>query len=132
MTNKDNKINLSEVQDRISKIISTMSDIEMRKLLIGLEKWQHARRNSKREYPRKETSIYAFMEADDLSFKDFIKNVSSGGLFIETEVPMYVNKEIFIRFLHPDTGMLNRITGKIVRVDSKGFGVEFDEPRPGI
>jgi len=132
VTNKNNKISLSEVQNRISKIMSTMSDIEMRKLLMGLEKWQQARRISKREHPRKDTSIYAFLEADDLSFKDFIKNVSSGGLYIETEAPLSINKEIFIRFLDPDTGTLTRVTGKIVRVDSKGLGVEFDEPRPGI
>jgi hypothetical protein len=132
MTNIDNKISLSEVQNRLSKIISTMSEIEMRKLLIGLEKWQQANRTSKREYLRKGTSIYAFLEADDLSFSDFIKNVSSGGLYIETEAPLSVNKEIFIRFLHPDTGTLTRVTGKIVRVDSKGLGVEFDKPRSDI
>ena len=132
MTNRDNKISLSEVQNRISKIMSTMSEIEMRKLLMGLEKWQQAKRTSKREYPRKDTSIYAFLDADDLSFNDLIKNVSSGGLYIETEAPLSVNKELFMRFFHPDTGTLTRATGKIVRVDSKGLGVQFDEPRSDI
>jgi len=132
MINIDNKISLSEVRNRLSKIISTMSEIEMQKLMMGLEKWQQAKRTSKREHPRKDTSIYAFLEADDLSFSDFIKNVSSGGLYIETEAPLSVNKEIFIRFLHPDTGALTRATGKIVRVDSKGIGIQFDEPRFGI
>ena len=109
-----------------------MSETEMRRLLMGLEKWQQAKRTSKREYPRKDASIYAFLEADDLSFSDFIKNISSGGLYIETEAPLSVNKELFIRFLHPDTGTLTRVTGKIVRVDSKGLGVEFDKPRSDI
>lgn len=132
MTNKNNKMNLSEVKHRISKIISLMSETEMQKLLLGLEKWQQARRASKRAYPRKDTSIYAFLEADDLSFSDFIKNISSGGLYIETEASLSVNKEIFIRFLHPDTGTLTRVTGKIIRIDSKGLGIQFDEPRASI
>ena len=106
-----------------------MSETEMRKLLKGLEKWQQSSRLSKREHPRKDTSIYAFLEADGFSFNDFIKNLSSGGLYIETETPLTVNKELFIRFLHPETGTLTRVTGKIVRVDSKGLGVQFEEPR---
>ena len=132
MTNKNNKISLSEIKNRILKIISTMPKTEMQKLLIGLEKWQQVKRISKREHPRKDTSIYAFLEADDLSFRDFIKNISSGGLYIETESPLSIDKKIFMRFLHPNTGTLTRVTGKIVRVDSKGLGVELDEPRPDI
>ena len=132
VANNDNKIDIKKVRSRILEIISSMSEIEMRKLLKGLEKWQQASRISKREHPRKDTSIYAFLEADDLSFNDFIKNVSSGGLYIETEAPLSVNKELFIRFLHPETGTLTRITGKIVRVDSKGLGVQFDDPRSDL
>jgi hypothetical protein len=109
-----------------------MSEIELQKLLKGLEKWQETSRISKREHPRKDVSVYAFLEADDHSFNDFIKNISSGGLYIETEAPLALDKELFIRFLHPDTGTLTRITGKIVRIDEKGLGVQFDEPRSDL
>ncbi|UCD30828.1 MAG: PilZ domain-containing protein [Desulfobacterales bacterium] len=132
MANNDNKTDINDVRSRLSKIISSMSEIELQKLLKGLEKWQASSRVSKRKHPRKDASIYAFLEADDLTFNDFIKNVSSGGLYIETEAPLSVNKELFIRFLHPDTGSLTRITGKIVRVDAKGFGIQFEEPRPDL
>ena len=53
-------------------------------------------------------------------------------LYIETETSLSINKAIFIRSLHPDTGGLTRITGKIVRVDANGLGVEFEEPQPDI
>jgi len=132
MTNNNKKTGINGIRSQISKIISSMSEIELQKLLKGLEKWHQSSRISKREYPRKGASIFAFLEADDLSFNDFIKNVSSGGLYIETEAPLSVNKELFIRFLHPDTGTLTRVTGKIVRVDSKGLGVQFDEPRSDL
>lgn len=121
-----------EIRARISKIISSMSEIELQKLLKGLEKWQETSRISKRVHPRKDISVYAFLEADDLSFNDFIKNISSGGLYIETEAPLSVDKELFIRFLHPDTGVLTRVTGKIVRVDADGIGVQFEEPRSDL
>jgi hypothetical protein len=121
-----------EIRARISKIISSMSEIELQKLLLGLEKWQETSRISKRAHPRKDISVYAFLEADDLSFNDFIKNISSGGLYIETEAPLSVDKELFIRFLHPDTGALTRVTGKIVRVDVDGIGVQFEKPRSDL
>ena len=126
------RTDIKAIRSRISKIISSMTDLELKKLLKGLEKWQEASRISKREHPRKNTSIYAFLESDDFSFNDFIKNVSSGGLYIETETPLSVDSELFIRFLHPDTGSLTRVSGKIVRVDAKGLGVRFNEPRSDL
>jgi Tfp pilus assembly protein PilZ len=131
MTNQ-NKTDIKYIRSRISKIISSMSELELQKLLKGLEKWQETSRISKRVHPRKDISVYAFLEADGLSFNDFIKNISSGGLYIETEAPLSLDKELFIRFLHPDSGTLTRITGKIVRVDAKGFGVQFEEPRSDL
>ena len=128
MATNNNELSLTEVQNRISEIIKTMSKAEMIKLLKGLEKWQQSKLINKREHHRKNTSIYAFGEMDNLTFRDFIKNLSAGGLFIETETPLIVDKELFIRFLHPDSGNLTKITGKIVRVDSKGIGVKFDKP----
>ncbi|MCJ2534310.1 MAG: PilZ domain-containing protein, partial [Candidatus Thermoplasmatota archaeon] len=59
-------------------------------------------------------------------------NLSAGGVFIETEIPLSVNKELFMRFLHPDSGALIKVAGKIARIDSKGVGVKFDKPRSDI
>jgi hypothetical protein len=109
-----------------------MSEIEIRKLLKGLEKWQQSKLADKREHFREHTSIYAFFETNSLSFKDFIKNLSAGGLFIENGIPLSVNRELFISFLHPDFGTLIKLAGKIVRIDSKGIGVKFDQPRSDI
>ncbi len=132
MENNDNKINIKEVRIRIYEIISSMSDVEIRKLQKGLEKWQRSKFSNNREHSREDTSVYAFFETNDLSFKDFIKNLSAGGVFIETQIPLSVDKELFMRFLHPDSGALIKVAGKIARIDSKGVGVKFDKPRSDI
>ncbi len=132
MANNDNKNNIKEVRLRIYEIISSMSEVEIRKLLKGLEKWEQYKFSDNREHSREDTSVYAFFETNDLSFKDFIKNLSAGGVFIETQIPLSVNKELFIRFLHPDSGALIKVAGKIARIDSKGVGVKFDKPRSDI
>jgi Tfp pilus assembly protein PilZ len=131
-TTNRKKNSIEEVHSRTSEIISSMSEIKTQKLLKGLEKWQQSKLADKREHSREHTSIYAFFETNGLSFKDSIKNLSAGGLFIETGIPLSVNRELFISFLHPDYGTLIKVAGEIVRTDSKGIGVKFDQPRSDI
>ena len=57
MTNNDNKNNIKEVRSRIYEIISNMSEVETRKLLKGLEKWQQSKLADKREHSREDTSV---------------------------------------------------------------------------
>jgi Tfp pilus assembly protein PilZ len=132
MTNKANKISLSEVQNRIFEIIDSMPEIEMRNFLIGLEKWKQSKHNHRRKHPRKDTSIYALFETNGLSFREYIKNLSDSGLFIDTNIPVSSNNKLFVQFVHPDSKNVVRLNGKIVRVDSKGLGIQFDKPRSDI
>ena len=125
MVNDDNKMDIKEVQSRISEIISGMSEAERRKLLKGLEKWQQSRPPDKREHHRKYASIYAICATKDCNFRDFTKNVSSGGIFIETDTTLSVNEDLFMTLLHSSFEVTIRAGGKIVRVDPKGIGVKF-------
>jgi len=132
MGNNSNELDINEVHDRISKIISSMSEAEILKLLKGLEKWEKSKFVYKRKHYRKHSSLYAICEANRCYFRDNIKDVSAGGLFIETETPLSINEELFITFFHPDSKVPIKITGKIVRVDPKGVGVELYDTIPDI
>ena len=125
MPNDDNKIDIKEVRSRIFEIISGMPEAESRKLLKGLERWQQSRPPEKREHPRKYASIYAICETRDCNFRDFTKNISAGGVFIETETSLSVNEGVFITLLHSSFEVPIRAGGKIVRVDPKGIGIKF-------
>ena len=122
----------NEIQRRIFEIIDSMHEIEIRKLLIGLEKWQQTNNNSRRKYPRKNISIYALFKTNGLSFREYIKNLSASGLYIETGIPISNNNELFMQFIHPESKHLIKIKGEIVRTDPNGIGVKFDEPDPRI
>ncbi|MBW1693505.1 MAG: PilZ domain-containing protein [Deltaproteobacteria bacterium] len=99
---------------------------------MGLEKWKQSKLNGRRKYLRKDTSIYAFFKNNGLSFREYVKNVSAGGLFIETSIPISVNNELFMQFFHPDSKKLIKVNGEIIRIDSNGIGVKFDKPQPHI
>jgi len=144
MGNYFNKLGINEVHDQISIIISDMSEAEIQKLLDsiseagiqkllkGLEKRRQSGLVDKRKYYRRHSSIYAICETDQCYFRDFIKDVSAEGLFIETETPLSIGDELFISFFHPDSKISIKTTGKIVRVDPKGVGVKLYDTIPDI
>ena len=132
MKNDDNKMDIKEVRSRISEIISRMSEAESRKLLKGLEKWQQSRPPDKRKHHRKYVSIYAICETKNCNFRDFTKNVSSGGVLIETNTTLSANEDVFMTLLHSSFEVPIRAGGKIVRVDPKGIGVKFENTMHSI
>jgi len=144
MGNYFNKLGINEVHDQLSRIISNMSEAEIQKLLDsiseagiqkllkGLEKRRQSKRVDKRKYYRRHSSIYAICETNQCYFRDFIKNVSVEGVFIETETPLSIEEELFISFFHPDSKISIKTTGKNVRVDPKGVGVKSYDTIPYI
>ena len=125
-----------ELQARILKIIPSLSEEQMRTLLIRLEKWQEPepedetehRFREKRRYPRKETSIFTICETEAENFREYTKNTSPGGVFIETASSMSVDEEVFLTLFHASFDTPIRARGKIVWVNPKGMGVEFNNP----
>jgi len=132
MANNDNKFSSEEVYDRILVIISSLSEEQRRKLLSGLEKWQQFNFAEKRKYHRKKTFIRAECSLNRCTFTDFIQNLSASGLFIESRFPFFIGEELSLTFSLTDIEDPVKITGKIVRVDSKGIGVQFEELLPDI
>lgn len=136
MENDYDRMRIAELQARILEIIPTLSEEQMRTLLRGLDKWQQPKSDDaqqpeyyeKRRYPRKETSIYTICETDTDNFREYTKNTSSGGVFIETASSMSVNEEVFMTLFHASFDTPIRARGKIVWVNPKGMGVEFNSP----
>ena len=135
MENNNNTSSIAEVQSRIFQIISAMTEAQKRKLLIALEKWQSkfddqqkSKPKDKRKYYRKPISVYAICETNNRNFRDFTKNISLGGAFIETKTNLSLDDGLFMTLFHTSFEAPVRTSGKIVRVDSKGVGVKFIKP----
>ena len=95
-----------------------------------MEKWQQSNLVENRKYHRKKTFIRAECTLNRFVYTDFIQNLSASGLFIETQLPIFVGEELSLTFSLTDIEDHVKITGKIVRVDSKGIGVQFEELLP--
>ncbi|MEJ2657005.1 MAG: PilZ domain-containing protein [Desulfobacterales bacterium] len=127
MKNNDHELGRNEVRAFIFGIIDDMSDPEMRRLLKDLENWKKSK-DEKREYPRRSTFIDVTYSSDQRRiFEDFVRNISAGGLYIETNLITELGQKLTMTFSHPDSGDPIKVLGKIVRVDTKGIGVKFNK-----
>ena len=127
MKHIDKDLGRNEVRAFIFEIIDDMSYTEMRQLLEDLEKWKKSK-NEKRKYPRRSTLIGITYSSDQRRiFEDFVRNISAGGLFIETNLLSEIGQKLTMTFSHPGSGDPIKVLGKVIRVDSKGIGVKFNK-----
>jgi Tfp pilus assembly protein PilZ len=62
-----------------------------------------------------------------IAYEDFLLDVSAGGVFIETRAVFSVGQSLTLTFPMPGHQHYITVTGKVVRVDGHGIGVQFDE-----
>jgi len=132
MANDDKPLGADEVEARLSELLSDMSEAEKRDFLKKLEEWRASKQKERRKHPRKRISIYAVCSGYDSYFRDYIQNIGAGGVFIETQSPLFVNQELTTTFFLPSSKAPVKAKGKVVRTDSKGIAIEFDETIPDI
>jgi len=64
---------------------------------------------------------------EDETFTDFIKNISVGGVFMQTTAPLSVGQEISLVFPFPSQEEPMKMTGEVVWKSPVGVGVRFIE-----
>ena len=111
------------VEQKLIDIIKNMSRYQQRSLLSSIENRQEAYRN----YPRLESSIPTDYTIEEKTYKDFIENISAGGVFISTDKSQYVGHDISLNFRLAGYDKPIKALGKILRSEPNGFAVEFYE-----
>ena len=125
-----------DLRDRLFKVTSDFKE-QMEKPLPNLEEWEHEPTEEheysfpeKREHLRKDVSVYGIFETEDSQFRASTKNVSMGGVLIEPETDLSYHEHMDITFFHRKFNIPLRTTGKVVRVDPDGVGIQFDQVIP--
>lgn len=110
---------------RLTELFSNLSEAQQKALLSILEDWQ---RTERRKHPRRSWVGPVDYATEDRAFKDFLKNISAGGMFIETRTPFSIGQQITLTFSPSDRDKPIKITGEIVWTGSLGIGVKFKMP----
>ena len=92
-----------------------------------LDAWRHTDR---RRTPRKPCSLTVYYGIEEKVMTGIVRNISDGGVLIQTFAPLSVGQEITMTIWPADWGEPVETTGEIVWSGSKGVGVRFETP-PG-
>jgi uncharacterized protein (TIGR02266 family) len=78
---------------------------------------------------RKDLRINCLISVDysdsDRFFKDYIQDISSGGVFIKTREPFSIGEEIMLSLSLSNDKNAFRIPAEVVRTSEEGIGVKF-------
>jgi len=125
--NEPNESAASDEQDVTIRLIELIKEIpknKQRQLLEWLNKWDF---RGKRRHTRKSCLITVDYSTPDRFYREFIQDISAGGLYIETREPLSKGEAISLTFSVPNSEVPIRLTGKIVRADESGIAVEFEQ-----
>ena len=82
-------------------------------------------RKDVRLYFHKGQQVIADCETNDCHFTGEVKDISSSGIFINTDTPLGIGREVALTFKFPESGNKVMATGKVVRTTPSGIGVEI-------
>lgn len=125
---------IHEMRGQLLELIFGISEAETEELLqeLSLRYNSKNRQKEKRKHPRKGTFIPIDFSGNKCTFTDFIQNISESGIYIETQMPFFINQKLLMSFSHPANNNPIKITGTIARIDSHGIGIQFDGLIPCI
>lgn len=84
--------------------------------------------DDRRQYTRQVSYIVAEYTVREGIFRDIIRNISAGGLFVWTQKHIAVGQPIVLEFPLFQFENVILVSGTVVRRDAKGFAVKFNEP----
>ena len=113
------KISLNK-DDLTERIFGMLNHVIQNEHIKVLDERKDARKKLNEIQP-----IVAVCKTKDCDFKASIDDVSSNGIFIKTRRHLSTGQEIAMKFRFPKANNTIMATGEIVRVSSKGIGVEF-------
>jgi Tfp pilus assembly protein PilZ len=111
----------------LSSLITSISEAKRCELLERLTNWYQSKHMELREYPRETISIPVELSNNGYTVRCFTQNISFSGAFIQTDFSFYINQKINLTFSYPKIDKDLTLSSKVVRVESQGIGVKFDE-----
>ena len=115
-------MNKSSVTARLLEVIKAMSEDEQLALLKELEERLF---KGRRKHEREPFFMAVDYSTKDRFYKDYIQDISAGGVFIETRIPFRAGQEVSLTFPLPNYQKYIKIMGKVARVTTRGIGVKF-------
>jgi len=127
MIASDEQMERYRLTGRIVDLLQRMTTEDLADLVNDLEKDGLAR--MKMDGDRKALRINCMISVDysdsDRFFKDYIQDISPGGVFIKTREPFSIGEEIILSLALSNDENAFRIPAEVARISEEGIGVKF-------
>ena len=114
---------ISSVADRLISLVMELSEEQQETLLKELELKLSKERG---RHTRKPFITVVDFASQGRAYREFIKDISGSGVYIQTSRPFSVGQDVVLTFPFPNSQKHVKITARIARVNDKGIGVQFD------
>ena len=108
-----------------SRLLNLVLDLPIEKQLELLEIMDQMQQDKARKHTRRAWKVAVEYSTGDRVMRDYIKDISSGGVFIETKMPLAVGQELNLKFPLPNYRKLVKVAGEIIWTSPEGIGVKF-------
>jgi uncharacterized protein (TIGR02266 family) len=127
MIASEDQIERYKVIGRLVELIHNLPGERLEKLLEQLEK--EILDEAQKEGDRKNVRISCLISVDyadsERVFRDYIQDISSGGVFIKTKESFSIGEEIVLSMSLAGEGKVFKIPAEVVRKSEDGIGVRF-------
>jgi hypothetical protein len=86
-----------------------------------------SQRHNLRQHTRYSCLVGVEYRIDEVNYHCYMRDLSEGGTYIETEQPIEVNQRLVLSLFSPSLEQSCTINGTVVRRDKNGLGVRFDD-----
>jgi PilZ domain len=124
---EENNLQSPTVTHRLFQLVTAMSDDERRTLLKLLENGL-LKGKCRRGFFRKPLRLPVIYGLGEHTYRNYIKDISLGGVFISTRNAFQAGQQIRLLFSNGDKTSSVKMLGKIARATPEGIGVEFLSP----
>jgi hypothetical protein len=124
---EENNLQYPMVTHRLFQLITTLSDDERRTLLKLLENGL-LKGKCRRGFFRKPLRLPVICAMGEHTYRNYVKDISLGGVFIFTHSAFQPGQQIRMFFGNNNTTSPVKILGKVARATHEGIGVEFLSP----
>jgi len=122
MENGPKNGNSLSLTERLKSLIDNLTEEKKSLLLDLLLEWQQ---KEQRNDPRIPCLVAVDYYDQRKIYRDFIQDLSRGGVFIETKESFDQGQKISLTFTLPSSQNHFKTAGEIVRTSPKGIGIQF-------
>ncbi|MBF0451638.1 MAG: PilZ domain-containing protein [Candidatus Magnetomorum sp.] len=107
------------------KLIQMIKDMSFENQLALLEYLREDKKTDRRKFPRKQCFMEVNYATQKVCDNNYMKDISEGGLFVQTDKKVAVGDDIILTFSFPGKSYIVKAVGCVVRIEKDGIGIEF-------